>query len=64
MLLQKLKKHAKDPELQSKWAAVKRANKERLSLYVESALGVKLNPDHLFDVHVGVLFLDSERSRC
>ncbi|KAF8488889.1 glycosyltransferase family 35 protein [Gautieria morchelliformis] len=49
-LLKRLTKYAREPALQAKWAATKRANKERLSLYVESALGVKLNPEHLFDV--------------
>lgn len=47
-----LLKYADDPEFQKKWAAVKRSNKERLALYVENTLGVRVNSEAMFDVQV------------
>lgn len=49
-LLKGLLKYANDKKFHARWAAVKRANKERLALFIESTMGVKLNPDHMFDV--------------
>lgn len=43
---------ADDPVFRGRWRAVKRANKERLSTFVEAATGVQLNPDWLFDIQV------------
>jgi len=47
-----LKKMADELALQREWAIVKRQNKERLARYVQKELGIKLNVDALFDVHV------------
>ncbi|GJJ13879.1 hypothetical protein Clacol_008136 [Clathrus columnatus] len=49
-LLKGLVKYADDKAFHAKWAAVKRAGKERLAKYVESTMGVQVNPDHMFDV--------------
>lgn len=50
--LEKLRPLASDIQFQSEWAAVKRANKERLIRYVDRKVGVVLDPDSLFDVHI------------
>ena len=50
--LKQLSKHANDSTFRDAFAAVKRANKERLAAYVERELGVKLDPSSLFDVQV------------
>ena len=44
--------HAGDPEFRHRWRAVKQANKERLSRYVEEHTGVKFDTSFLFDVQV------------
>jgi starch phosphorylase len=36
----------------TRWAAVKHQNKERLSLFVERQLGVKVDADAMFDVQI------------
>jgi starch phosphorylase len=51
-LIGNLKRFADDPMLQREWAVIKRQNKERLARYVYKSLGIKLNIDALFDVHV------------
>jgi glycogen phosphorylase len=43
---------ADDPSFQERFAAVKRANKVRLAGLVRDTVGVSINPDALFDVHV------------
>ncbi|MBO0678096.1 glycogen/starch/alpha-glucan phosphorylase [Mycolicibacterium sp. S2-37] len=50
--LRNLEGHADDPSFQSRWRAVKRANKARLAEYVATTTGVQLNPDWLFDIQV------------
>jgi glycogen phosphorylase len=47
-----LRSVAEHPELQRDWMAVKKANKQRLAHYIESACGVKVSADALFDVQV------------
>lgn len=44
--------HVDDPKFQARWAAVKHQNKERLSLFVERQLGVKVDADAMFDVQI------------
>src|SRR5690348_4240362 len=41
-----------DPEFRSEWRAVKRANKSRLSDYLNSTVGVELDPTWMFDIQV------------
>ncbi len=50
--LQRLAPFAKDAGFRKEFAAVKRANKERLAAVIRQQLGVQLNLDSLFDVHV------------
>lgn len=50
--LEKLKAYADDPASLEEFAAVKRANKERLAAYIQKANGIVLDPDSLFDVQV------------
>jgi starch phosphorylase len=50
--LSKLKKHAEDAKFRKKWAAIKLNNKKRLAAYTEAELGLKLDPEALFDVQV------------
>ena len=50
--LKKLEKFADDAAFREKFAAVKRANKERLADYVAARLGVKLDPSALFDIQI------------
>ena len=50
--LKKLEKFAGDAAFREKFAAVKRANKERLAAYVAARLGVKLDPSALFDIQI------------
>ena len=50
--LKKLESFATDKGFQDKFAAVKRANKERLSRIILERVGVKVSPDALFDVQV------------
>ena len=49
-MLKEFKYLAENHSFHAKWAAVKRKNKERLVAYVESTLGIQLNPDFLFDI--------------
>jgi starch phosphorylase len=51
-LLTLLDKHADDPNFQSQFAAVKRANKVKLTEVIKDRLGFSVSPDALFDVHV------------
>ena len=44
--------YADDPEFQTRFAATKRANKGALSDYIRRHVGVKLDPDALFDVQI------------
>ncbi|MFC5442136.1 glycogen/starch/alpha-glucan phosphorylase [Rhizobium halophytocola] len=50
--LQQLDGYAEDTGFQQKFAAVKRANKERLAQLVASRMGVRLDPDALFDIQI------------
>ena len=52
--LQGLLKHVDDPKFQTKWAAVKQTNKERLAHYVEVTTGHKINTKAMFDVQIKV----------
>lgn len=49
-LLGQLRVRADDPELQAKFAAVKRTNKLRLAKYIYKHLNVRVNENSLFDV--------------
>ena len=40
------------PEVQNEFAAVKQANKQRLANYIAKELGIKINPEALFDVQI------------
>ncbi|MCP5280678.1 MAG: glycogen/starch/alpha-glucan phosphorylase [Rhodoferax sp.] len=51
-LLKGLRAHADVPAFQQKFAAVKRANKERLARTIEERTGIVVSPDSLFDVQV------------
>jgi len=50
--LEGLLSHVDDPQFQERWAAVKLQNKERLALYVERQLGIKVDANALFDVQI------------
>lgn len=50
--LRALEPLADDPAFQSRWRAVKRANKSRLADYVRTTTGVHLDPDWMFDIQV------------
>ena len=50
--LRKLEKFADDAGFLDELAKIKRANKEQLAAYTEKSLGIKLNPDAIFDVQV------------
>ena len=50
--LQALNAHAEDTAFQERFAAVKRANKAELSDHLRRELGVRLDPDALFDVQI------------
>ena len=50
--LKALDEFADDAAFREKFAAVKRANKERLANYVAARLGVKLDPSALFDIQI------------
>ena len=43
---------ADDAAFQEKFAAVKRSNKEKLAALVASRMGIRLNPDALFDIQI------------
>lgn len=50
--LRDLEPLATDVEFQQRFAAVRRANKQRLASTVMQQLGVRLDPDAIFDVHI------------
>ncbi|HEX5338508.1 MAG TPA: glycogen/starch/alpha-glucan phosphorylase, partial [Gallionella sp.] len=50
--LEKLVAHADDAEFRKQFRAVKHANKLRLAEHIERKVGVRVNPDSLFDVQV------------
>jgi starch phosphorylase len=50
--LLELDAHAEDPTFQDQFAAVKRANKQRLADLIRDRLGVSVQSDALFDVHI------------
>jgi starch phosphorylase len=50
--LEGLRAHADDPAFGQRLGAVKRANKERLAAFVQSRLGIGIDPAGLFDVQV------------
>lgn len=50
--LQRLVPHAEEAAFRKEFAAVKRANKGRLADIIKMRVGIELNPDTLFDVHV------------
>jgi starch phosphorylase len=50
--LKALEEFSDDAAFREKFAAVKRANKERLANYVAARLGVKLDPSALFDIQI------------
>ena len=50
--LKKLKAWADDADFRAKFRAVKRANKERLAALIKERLGIDVNVDSLFDIHV------------
>jgi len=50
--LKELAPYAKKAPFRKKWAACKRANKERLAAVVEAECGVTFSPDAMFDIQV------------
>lgn len=50
--LEGLLPHVDDPEFRARWAAVKLQNKERLALFVERQLGIKVDANAMFDVQI------------
>lgn len=50
--LRELEPLAVQPRFCNAWRAVKRENKVRLAAYIEQTLGIKVNPDSMFDVLV------------
>ncbi|HWO10577.1 MAG TPA: glycogen/starch/alpha-glucan phosphorylase, partial [Polyangiaceae bacterium] len=50
--LRELEGCADDPEFQREFAQVKRANKRRLSAFIESTLRVSVDVESVFDVHI------------
>lgn len=50
--LEGLLSHVDNPQFQARWAAVKHQNKERLALFVERQLGIKVDAHALFDVQI------------
>lgn len=54
-LLKGLQKHDSDPEFHKKWATAKTANKERLAAYINSTLGVVVDPKAMFVIQVDIL---------
>ncbi|KAM0484400.1 hypothetical protein ACHAPX_001823 [Trichoderma viride] len=51
-VLNKLEAFAKDKAFRKEWAEIKYANKVRLAKYIQTSLGVSVNPAALFDVQV------------
>ena len=52
MLLDRIAVHADDATFRERFAAARRANKEALARQVLERVGVKVDPDALFDVHI------------
>ncbi len=50
--LEKLIPKADDPEFQERWRQAKQSNKDDLADYIDKKLGVKINPNSLFDVQI------------
>jgi len=50
--LQALKPKSEDREFQGKWRKVKQDNKERLAKYIQDRVGVTVNTNSIFDVHI------------
>ena len=50
--LTKLNELADDKQVQAEFAEVKQYNKQRLADYIEKELGIKINPEALFDVQI------------
>ncbi|MBD8064131.1 glycogen/starch/alpha-glucan phosphorylase [Devosia sp. PTR5] len=50
--LRGLEAHADDPGFQSQFAAVKRANKERLARLIKDRMNITVSPEALFDVQI------------
>ncbi|MEW5769750.1 MAG: glycogen/starch/alpha-glucan phosphorylase [Pseudomonadota bacterium] len=50
--LRELERHADDAAFQARWRAVKLERKENLARHIEHQLGVRLDPDSLFDIQV------------
>jgi len=50
--LKKLEDFTNDDEVMKRFIAIKKANKQRLSDYLESTKGIKLNTDSVFDVQI------------
>lgn len=50
--LRELEPLAVQPRFCNAWRAVKRENKVRLAAYIDQTLGIKVNPDSMFDVLV------------
>ncbi|MDB5527639.1 MAG: glycogen/starch/alpha-glucan phosphorylase [Devosia sp.] len=51
-LLKGLDAHADDPSFQGQFAAVKMANKQRLTQLIKDRLGIVVSPDAMFDVQI------------
>lgn len=50
--LRDLEAHAKDPAFQDAFARVKRHNKDRLAQVVRDRMGVRIDPNSLFDIQI------------
>jgi starch phosphorylase len=50
--LRDLEGHIADADFRAAWRAIKQENKRKLAVYTQAQLGVKLDPDSLFDVMV------------
>jgi glycogen phosphorylase len=50
--LRALEAHARDPEVQDAFARVKRQNKDRLAALVRTRLGIRVDPNALFDIQI------------
>ena len=50
--LNKLVEHAEDPEFRKQFRAVKLANKHSLAEHISQQIGIRVDPDSLFDVQV------------
>ncbi|MDD4930108.1 MAG: glycogen/starch/alpha-glucan phosphorylase [Gallionella sp.] len=50
--LKNLVPHAEDADFRHQFRAVKQANKMHLAAYIEQKVGIRVNPDSLFDVQI------------